>query len=198
MELRKSIIMDSTDSSYHHWRPSDPSRACVGIMDSPYFGSHRQGKEYEEFLCLYPFLKPIYTEFEMNWRPFWILNYMQTNTWIPFLSLILYAVMIVGGTKYFENRKAWNLKTPLMLWNLGLALFSFIGFIRVFPVVAHITLNYTWEENICFEPMAHSGNNEAGVWIMFFSLSKIAELFDTFFLSLFIRSRLSSCIGIIT
>lgn len=174
--------MNFTEDIYHHWRPSDPSGDCLRFMDVEHVGIDHAGKEYEDFLCLYPSLKPFYMDWEMNWRPFWLLYYMKENMWIPILSLVLYGIMIIGGKKYFETRKPWNLKTPLMLWNLALATFSLVGFVRVLPLAIHTLVNYSWKENICFDPLSHSGHSEAGVWILFFSLSKIAELFDTFFI----------------
>jgi len=172
---------------YYNWRPSDPTLSCVartGPEAGPEgIGPDGLGKPYEKFLCLYPWLEPWYTNFEKTWRPYWLGYYMRDEGWwIPLLACALYAIMIIGGRAYFKDRKAWNLRYALMLWNLSLSIFSLVGFSKLFPVVAHLLTNFSWVENLCFDPWLHSGHNEGGIWIFFFSLSKLAELFDTFFI----------------
>jgi len=165
----------------YNWRPSDPSGECIRWI-SEEGGTYAAGKPYEDFLCLYPGLKNFYMSWEMTWRPYWLYYLMERNWWIPIVAISLYGAMIVGGQNYFRERKPWDLRTALMLWNLGLSLFSIFGFFRVLPVVIHSMLSYTWKENLCYDPHIHTGHNEAGLWIFIFSISKFAELLDTFFI----------------
>jgi hypothetical protein len=42
-----------------------------------------------------------------------------------------YGIGIVAGKAYFKNRSPWNWRGAMSLWNLGLSVFSAIGFVRV-------------------------------------------------------------------
>lgn len=118
----------------------------------------------------------------MGWRPYWLFYWLGDSSWLPIVSVILYGLMIVGGQRYFKDRKPWNMKTALKLWNLSLSIFSVCGFTRLLFPVIHMSLNYTMKENLCMNPFSHSGHNEAGVWGFLMIISKIFELVDTFFI----------------
>lgn len=47
---------------------------------------------------------------------------------------LLYIISIFSIKYTLQNRKALNLKWPLVLWNAFLAIFSVTGFVRITPV----------------------------------------------------------------
>ena len=107
---------------------------------------------------------------------------MRENPWFPVVAVALYASFIFFGKKYFQNRKPWNWRNTMMLWNLSLSVFSAIGFLRTFPMLVHIWTNYSFQENFCTNAEQHYGNGSTGLWVQLFVLSKIPELIDTFFI----------------
>jgi len=80
------------------------------------------------------------------------------------------------------DRKPWQWKNQLAVWNLGLSVFSFWGLIRMFPAVIHYTNTLTLRENICGDPYGRFIAGSTGAWVAFFTLSKFPELIDTFFI----------------
>jgi elongation of very long chain fatty acids protein 6 len=82
-------------------------------------------------------------------------------------------VACVLGQQYFATRPAWNWRNSMALWNLGLSVFSTIGFVRTLPQLAHNLFNYSLTENLCFDPESHFGSGATGFWVQMFCLSKI-------------------------
>lgn len=97
---------------------------------------------------------------------------MVKRPWVPVLACVLYGLFILAGQSYFRTRPAWNARPLLALWNLGLSVFSFIGFSRVMPAVVHLYSHYTWQENFCMDPESHYGSGSTGLWVQLFILSK--------------------------
>jgi elongation of very long chain fatty acids protein 6 len=108
--------------------------------------------------------------------------FIANNSWIPVLAIFLYGLMITLGPKYFENKKPWNLRKTMAAWNLGLSVFSAIGFCRVLPMLIHLWTHYSFEENFCTEAGQLVGQGPHTMWLQAFVVSKIPELLDTFFI----------------
>lgn len=74
-------------------------------------------------------------EFECYDHDYWVDVCMQY--WkLPFYVGAVYLLTIYVLQRYMRNKAPLNLKTPLFLWNLGLGLFSIVGFCRILP--AHV------------------------------------------------------------
>jgi GH43 family beta-xylosidase len=57
-------------------------------------------------------------------------DYMENNYWIPTLATVLYVLFLYFGTAFMKNREPFDLRTPLVLWNFGLACMSqLLGFL---------------------------------------------------------------------
>jgi hypothetical protein len=97
---------------------------------------------------------------------------MVAHPMVPIIAVALYGVFIVAGRKYFEKRPAWNWRTSMALWNLGLSLFSAVGFCRVLPQLVHGFYHYSVTENFCFDPESFYGSGATGLWVQLFVLSK--------------------------
>jgi hypothetical protein len=142
------------------WYPSDPTTHCVRTNEA--------GVAYEEFSCLYSIPTARWEAYDVVR----VRDWMVANPWLPVLACVLYGVLIVVGRSYFSTRPAWNQRRFLAMWNLGLSLFSFMGFLRVAPALFHLWTKYSWKENFCFDPEAHYGSGTVGVWVQLFILSK--------------------------
>jgi hypothetical protein len=62
---------------------------------------------------------------------------VRRYTWVPFLACALYCLACFVGVRVMAGRPALSLRGPLRAWNLGLALFSAVGFLRITPHLVH-------------------------------------------------------------
>jgi elongation of very long chain fatty acids protein 6 len=120
--------------------------------------------------------------FEVSSDPVYVHTLMKQNPMVPILAVVTYGVLIVLGQRYFRDKTRWDWRVLMSLWNLGLSVFSGIGFLRTAPALIHIYSHYTVRQNFCFNPEHHCGGGSAGLWGQLFVLSKFPELVDTFFI----------------
>lgn len=97
---------------------------------------------------------------------------MVENPWVPIAAVFLYGVFILYGRYHFASRPAWNWRNTMSLWNLGLSVFSAIGFVRSLPQLIHNLMTYSLTENLCLDPESHFGSGGTGFWVQMFCLSK--------------------------
>lgn len=107
---------------------------------------------------------------------------MQRHNEVPILACIIYVIGILYGRYLMKSSKAWNLRNSLALWNLSLSLFSFIGAFRTAPQLYHNLTTMTLRDVLCLDPQSTFGSGSTGLWVQLFILSKIPELWDTFFI----------------
>ena len=138
----------------------------------------------------FPFLEPLYTEWEKKFDVSTAYNAIRNNKWLPILAVILYLSFLIEGKKYVERRqKSGKGPVPLgkfpAVWNGFLALFSIMGALRVVP---HFLFQFTHKDfkaTVCDAPEAAGyGDGAAGLWVMLFTVSKVFELMDTVILVL--------------
>ncbi|XP_067132864.1 very long chain fatty acid elongase 6-like [Centruroides vittatus] len=96
---------------------------------------------------------------------------------------ILYVTVIFSLQRFMKNRPALELKTPLIVWNTLLALFSIGGTLRMTPGLIHIISEFGFTFSVC--------NSEYGrniqptvFWGWLFAVSKVLEFGDTLFIVL--------------
>jgi elongation of very long chain fatty acids protein 6 len=110
-----------------------------------------------------------------------VLNYLK-NTWlICFFYTIIYILTIYLGKRLMKNREKFDLRRPLIAWNITLAVFSALGSIRVWPEFIYVLRNYGVVHSIC---QNDSKSGVFGCWSLLFIYSKLAELSDTLFIIL--------------
>jgi elongation of very long chain fatty acids protein 6 len=127
----------------------------------------------------------------------WTQNHME----VPVFAVGAYLWFVF----YFPKLQDWHylpaaikaenlpdLKKPMAVWSLGLALFSMVGASRVVPVLLGElfdgTKGATFYERFlfsaCGEPARRYKDGPVGLWTMLFIYSKFPELVDTVFLVL--------------
>jgi len=98
------------------------------------------------------------------------------------LCVALYLPAIFSIQHWMKDRKAWNLKWPLTIWNFSICIFSLFGALyTISPLVSHPT-QHGISDSICGLWCYSLG--KPSQWIFFFNLSKIAEFVDTVFIVL--------------
>mmetsp|Transcript_15605 Transcript_15605/g.36100 ORF Transcript_15605/g.36100 Transcript_15605/m.36100 type:complete len:294 (+) Transcript_15605:242-1123(+) len=158
------------------WYPSDPTGRCLAQNGVNF--------TYEDFACLYKdSFGRTRTQLEADYDPMKTRDWMVANPWCPVVAIVGYGIMIGVGKLYFKDRDPWSWRRMLAVWNLGLSVFSFVGFCRVAPQLAHNLYYYKLSDNLCFDPeVAYGSDHMVGLWVQFFCLSKFPELLDTFFI----------------
>ena len=120
--------------------------------------------------------------FEVNvngkiWLP-WFTESWTITLWIS----LIYAITIFGIQRIMRSRQRFEIRGPLLAWNVVLAIFSLAGTIRIVPELLHMWYHTGWESTFC--DMANYYEPPTFVWTLLFSLSKIYELGDTLFIVL--------------
>lgn len=72
-----------------------------------------------------------------------------------------------------RDRKPFDLKGPLALWNLGLAVFSFMGAMRTVPQLLNNLYQNDFYYSICEPAPRTFGLGAAGMWVTLFIFSKM-------------------------
>ncbi|CAB9510424.1 of very long chain fatty acids protein 6 [Seminavis robusta] len=178
MRAEGSTLTKTESNLNAAWYPVDDTGECLrfGVKDNA---------PYEELSCLYPAYGKTYFEFEKTGMTKFHENmwdFMRRNPWLAYFTCALYWLGIVFGRRYFANRPAWNCRKALAAWNLGLAIFSFVGFARTAPQLAHNIYYYGWKNTLDSFPHSSLGQGSSCFWVLAFVLSKFVELIDTLFI----------------
>ncbi|KAH7697841.1 fatty acid elongation protein 3, partial [Aphelenchoides avenae] len=125
----------------------------------------------------YSFILPGETSFD----PVTSTEWMQEN-WHHSISLsVLYVILIYAGQKFMDARKPFALDGALFWWNLGLALFSIVGVVRLSPEMFWSVNSNSLTYSICTASFAQG---VTGYWTEKFAMSKLLEFGDTAFIVL--------------
>ncbi|XP_073541933.1 very long chain fatty acid elongase 6-like [Phyllobates terribilis] len=110
------------------------------------------------------------------------IQWMQENWNKAFFLSLLYAALIFGGQHVMKERKRFELRKPLVLWSLSLAIFSVIGAIRTGWYMFNLLLSNGFKHSICDRGFYNGPVTK--FWAYAFVLSKVPELGDTLFIVL--------------
>ena len=120
-------------------------------------------------------------EFEKHFEPAEKIWWFQNNWSKSIVYSALYAALIFAGRLYMEKRPRFDLRLGLAMWSFSLAVFSWMGAIRVWADTIVFVSTYGWKASAC-DPIFYKG--VAGFWSWLFVLSKVPELGDTIFIVL--------------
>lgn len=120
--------------------------------------------------------------FEKKYDPIPVMHWMRDHPFFPVGACAIYAALIVLGQAYFAKRDRLHWRYTLAAWNIFLSVFSFIGMMRTWPQLIHNLTTMPFHDNLCSNPEEHYGSGSTGLWVQLFILSKLPELFDTFFI----------------
>jgi len=147
--------------------------------------SNQRGDQYHQLWQHLPALKPFYTEFENNYDTSIGLAWCSSHWVVPITCVVVYLLGIHFGPKFMEKvpyDKIWELRSQLACWNAFLSIFSFIGALRTVPHVLYNLSSMPFEDTICLPSANDWGCGATGLWVQLFILSKIPELWDTFYI----------------
>ncbi|XP_058506980.1 elongation of very long chain fatty acids protein 6-like [Solea solea] len=109
-------------------------------------------------------------------------QWMQQNWSKAFVFSALYAALVFAGQHYMRPRPKLNLRRPLVLWSLCLALFSIIGAVRTGSYMLHVLSSAGFRSSVCDQSFYRGPVSR--FWAYAFVLSKAPELGDTAFIVL--------------
>ncbi len=97
-----------------------------------------------EFNTVFPFERSYFALDPYNFY-LWITDYWT----ISILASVLYLVVIFGIQRWMRDRKPYDLRYPLFMWNLGLAVFSILGSHRTFAELLFVLREHGFEHSVC-------------------------------------------------
>lgn len=118
-----------------------------------------------------------------------VFDYRTRQAWMghnwhwSFYGTGIYLTSIYLGQLYMRNRKAYNLRTQLLIWNVSLAVFSIAATIRTLPELVNILRR----DDGIYSSVCESCDDvspASAFWAWLFVLSKVLELGDTAFIVL--------------
>ncbi|CAG0885146.1 unnamed protein product [Cyprideis torosa] len=131
-------------------------------------------------LVFFPSEFETHTPKEISKHVIFMHNYWRWSIPISFL----YVLGIFYAQQAMKDRKPVKLKTSLILWNAGLAIFSFWGGFRTAIFMIYDAYHMGWGPTICYTTYNCKGCETAPIWVYLFAYSKVVELGDTLFIVL--------------
>lgn len=102
------------------------------------------------------------------------------NNWTMSISIsIIYIILIFLIKFYMKNKTRYELRFPLIVWNIFLATFSIMGTIRTSPEFFYSINQKGIVYSVCDSSYAYG---VTGFWAFMFIMSKLPELIDTVFI----------------
>ncbi|XP_021962740.1 elongation of very long chain fatty acids protein 6 [Folsomia candida] len=166
---------------------SNSASSFLGTYGRSYFenpNSPLRGDEYKWFVEVSPVNDPSYLTV-YTWEHFeltrWRLWMGRNWAWSLYASAI-YVLAIFSVQRLMKNRQPFQLRGALTCWNLMLAAFSIMGFLRTAPELFHVLKNESgFYKSIC---VREEHNAATAFWGWLMALSKMVELGDTAFIVL--------------
>ena len=76
-------------------------------------------------------------------------EWMRDNWQMCFYYVGTYMLIIYAGQIYMQNRHRFELRTPLVFWNIFLAVFSIWGASRTLPELFYVLKNHGFHYSVC-------------------------------------------------
>lgn len=123
-----------------------------------------------------------YFDFERRFDENVAFKWFEENWTISFVLCALYVVVIFLGRHLMRDRQKLDLRVPLVLWSLSLAVFSIIGTVRTGSYMLHLLSAGGFRQTVCDMSMYSAPISK--FWAYAFVLSKVPEFGDTVFIVL--------------
>lgn len=121
-------------------------------------------------------------DFEQRFDERRAFEWMQENWTSSFMFCGLYAALVFAGQHFMRERPKLNLRRPLALWSLSLAIFSIVGAVRTGLYMTHVLTTSGFKQSVCDTSFYSAPLTK--FWAYAFVLSKAPELGDTVFIVL--------------
>ena len=125
-----------------------------------------------------PLIGYVQSKFDIDKSHKWLNNYW----YVSIIASCVYLALLWSGRKWMSTRPAFNLRKSLILWNVGLAVFSMFGTVSVVPNFINVIFVHGLNYSLCNSPVL--SDPQLGVWGFLFVFSKVIEFGDTAFIVL--------------
>ncbi|VVC40584.1 ELO family,ELO family, conserved site [Cinara cedri] len=122
-------------------------------------------------------------DFEENYDYFSTRQWLITNWTCSLYFCIIYVILVFGIQRLMRKYTRFQLKGPLILWNIMLATFSLVGLSRTAPELFRVLNKHGLHHSVC-SISNFEDDQVSGFWSWVFMLSKVLELGDTIFIVL--------------
>ena len=109
-------------------------------------------------------------------------KWIRNNWMLSVYASAIYLVVIYAGRRFMTDKNPYELRKILLLWNVGLAVFSIMGAYVMAPSLYGIVSKEGFVRSVCWTDVIHL--DYKALWSTLFTLSKLLELFDTAFIVL--------------
>lgn len=109
-------------------------------------------------------------------------KWLEDYRWLVFVVCAVYLLLLYSGRRWMRDRPAYKLRFQLATWNAGLAAFSVLGALHLFPALFESVKKGGIRHSVCYWPISVSSS--FALWVFLFLLSKLVELGDTAFIIL--------------
>jgi len=120
----------------------------------------------------------IQKNFDLDHTERWTYDHL----YVPPLASVVYLVLVFVGKQWMKNRNRFDLRGPLTLWNLILALFSVVGVSILLPSALYSAYSKGIVHSVCNSSIVTTPL--LSFMCFLFVLSKLVEFGDTFFIVL--------------
>ena len=111
------------------------------------------------------------------------LNWLSNHWYYSIIASIIYLILVWSGRKRMSGQPPFDLRKPLVLWNIGLAVFSILGMVSIVPNFVNTLVFRGLDHTVCNGGSLLLDPQQA-IWGYLFILSKIIEFGDTLFIVL--------------
>ena len=109
------------------------------------------------------------------------IRFIHENRLLGVKVAFVYLLVSYALQQYMKDRERFNLKNLLIVWNIGLSVFSILGASRLLPEFVYTFYKHGFTHSVCNNDYVYG---PPGQWWYLFLLSKIPELVDTAFIIL--------------
>ena len=110
------------------------------------------------------------------------LKWLEEYWYISIIASLIYIIFLWLGRQWMSKRPAYDLRRPLFMWNVGLAVFSVLGMVSMAPNLVHRVVVEGIHYSACHADTLVDPHQ--AVWGFVFVLSKVLEFGDTIFIVL--------------
>lgn len=156
-----------------------PARLAGATSCSPPAHPRTDPPPAPSFIQRFPRPDPVTGAFHFEQGSNWIL---ENDALFAGAAVAYLPLLWLLGRVMERREKGFDLKAPLIVWNLGLAAFSLMGAYQIIPLVVRRALDgQPIMTTLCDASIWHQPSS---YWLFLFVASKLPELVDTMFLRL--------------
>ncbi len=122
----------------------------------------------------------LFTALQSSYSEEKVTKWFEKNVLLGPVLCVLYLMAVFLGRKWMHSRRPYSLRRELATWNAGLAIFSFVAFVKVTPFLLEKLSEEGFSSSVC----SHAKDRQTILWITIITLSKVVEFGDTIFIVL--------------